>query len=96
MKWEKVGEIGVDAGIVMVGDPCYYATPDCNSHPAKTWKEFCDLLGEEYPTCKQLNYKLGHPGLGFVVQSGYGDGNYPVFIKKNNEGLIIGLMVKFN
>jgi len=98
-EWQEVGRIGVDAGCIMISDPCYSATPDCNSHPAKTWQEFCELLdkGEFYKNgFQQLNYKGGHSGLGVVVESGYGDGCYPVFVKKNKEGRVIEAKVVFD
>jgi hypothetical protein len=99
MKWEKVGEIGVDAGLCWIGDPCYilHKKPtEVPSNLGKDWSEFCRLLGEDYPTAKQFNYDLGHPGLGVAVSTGYGDGTYPVYIKKNEEGRIVGVMVKFD
>lgn len=97
-KWEKVGVIGVDAGLCWVGDPCYCVTPDSDNHPAKTWLEFCDMLNDKFykDGHKQFDYSLGHPGLGVVVSTGYGDGTYPVFIKKNEEGRVVGVMVKFD
>lgn len=92
MSWQKVGTIGVDAGLCWVGDPCYCVTPDCNSHPAKTWEEFCDILSKSDFDGK--NYHQFNSGV--VVPSGYGDGEYPVYIKKNQEGRVVGVMVKFN
>jgi len=94
--WEKVGVIGVDAGLCWVGDPCYCVTPDATDHPAPTWKQFCDMLGDDYPTAKQFNYEMGHEGLGVCVSTGYGDGLYPVYVKKNAEGRIVRVMVKFD
>lgn len=99
-KWERVGVVGVDAGLVLVGDPCYFSTPDATEHLAETWDKFCDLIFKDSKFNKdghkQLNYKSGHPGVGVVVSSGYGDGTYPVFIKKNAEGRVVRLMVKFD
>lgn len=34
--------------------------------------------GDENSYDGQLNYQLGHPGVGVVTSSGYGDGIYPV------------------
>lgn len=86
--WQEVGMIGVDAGLCWVGDPCYCVTPDANSHPAQTWSEFCDQLepfGEAYNDVHQWNYKAGHAGLGVSVSTGWGDGTYPVFIRRDKE-----------
>lgn len=80
---KKIGEIGVDAGMIWIGDPCYCVTPDCNSHPAQTWKEFCSKI-KNYQH-QQWNYQTGKPGLGVTVQSGYGDGCYPVYAEMDGH-----------
>ncbi len=97
-KWEQVGVIGVDAGLCWIGDPCYCVTPDCTEHPAKTWGDFCDILAaedERHPTTKQWNYKRGHAGLGVSVQTGYGDGTYPVSVRRAPDGRIAEVKVVF-
>lgn len=97
-KWEKIGVVGVDAGLVWIGDPCYCVTPDANEHPAKTWKEFCDKIlkhGIHEKGFQQFNYKLGHPGLGVCVTSGIGDGVYEVFARRNSEGSIMEVRINF-
>lgn len=97
--WQRVGEFGVDAGLCIIGDPCYFAVPDASSHPAKTWEEFCDMLfGSDFDknNVKQLDYRPGSPGLGVVVSTGYGDGCYPVYVKKNQEGRVMRVLIKFD
>jgi hypothetical protein len=102
--WEEIGFIGVDAGICWIGDPCYiHLDPEYKEEPpkewGKTWDNFCNTLAEkeggDYPTAVQFNYDKGHPGLGVCVSTGYGDGYYPVFIKRNKEGRISEVKVKF-
>lgn len=39
----------------------------------------CKLTSDEEKQGGQLNYKLGHEGLGVVFRSGFGDGMYEVF-----------------
>ena len=94
---KRIGEIGVDAGLCWIGDPCYVlhkVQPPRGI--GKDWDEFCELLDNgQYPTCKQINYDLGHPGLGVVVTTGYGDGVYPVYAQFNDEGLVAKLWVEF-
>ena len=92
-KWIKVGVIGVDAGLCWIGDPCYCVTPDAHHHPAKSWKEFCRKLGDG--ETKQWNYIKGHPGLGVSVHTGYGDGEYDVYVKKQADGRIKEAKVVF-
>jgi hypothetical protein len=90
MSWEKVGEIGVDAGLCWVGDPCYCVTPDCTSHPAKTWGEFCKKI-----KARDCDRGFKQWDSGVSVSSGYGDGEYPVYIKRNDDGLIAEVKVVF-
>jgi hypothetical protein len=95
--WERVGVVGVDAGMVWIGDPCYCVTPDASCHPAKTWMEFCDLLHEggfDSRGHQQFNVSTGIAGLGVAVSSGYGDGVYPVYIRRNEEGRVAGVRVR--
>jgi hypothetical protein len=49
LSWEYAGRIGVDTGMVIVGDPRYFATPDADEHPAKDWKAFLRLLRRSRP-----------------------------------------------
>jgi hypothetical protein len=93
-----IGEIGVDAGLCWIGDPCYILHKE---QPPKaigdSWEEFCDILNadDQYPTCKQFTFDLGHAGLGMVVSTGYGDGTYPVYAEFNEEGRIAKVWVEF-
>ena len=55
---KQIGEIGVDAGLCWIGDPCYILHADPAPRAiGKDWEEFCDLLHEDgrYPTCKQFD-----------------------------------------
>lgn len=84
-EWEKVGVAGVDAGLIWIGDPCYVLGADLSEHPYMgDWIKFCDAL-EAAPNrdVVQHNYAIGHAGIGVSVSSGYGDGCYPVFIKRD-------------
>lgn len=78
-----IGHVGVDAGMIMIGDPCYGEHE--KNHPAnRDWLEFCrwyeKVSGDgQYPRFAEIPYDLGHPGLGVVCDSGFGDGTYPVY-----------------
>ena len=88
---EKIGSLFVDAGIVMVGDPCY-TLPDDASHReevAKDWSKFCDAIGNE-----NVSAPFGK-GTALVVSSGYGDGEYPVYVQRDHFGRISRLVVEF-
>ena len=90
---EQVGTIGVDAGLCWIGDPCYCVTPDGTEHPAETWPKFCEQMDNE--SAKQFDFKAGHTGVGVCVTTGYGDGVYPVLIKRNKEGCVKEVRVVF-
>lgn len=96
-KLERVGEIGVDAGLCWIGDPCYIIhneTP--NHHLGRSWQEFCDELHKhEKNGATQFHYNKGHAGLGVCVSTGYGDGCYPVYVERNEEGRVKRLVVEF-
>lgn len=93
MTREQVGVMGVDAGLCWVGDPCYCVTPDADSHPAKTWKEFCDKIGTA--DTMQFDFANGVKGLGVCVSTGYGDGCYPVYVRRAADGRIDSVEVVF-
>jgi hypothetical protein len=92
---EKVGEIAVDAGIVMVGDPCYHlhaAKPLPNGFK-NTWHSFVDSLRDiviHGNAAHQIDHHMA------VVVGGFGgDGVYPVYIRRRN-GLVTELVVVFD
>jgi hypothetical protein len=95
---KQIGEIGVDAGLCWIGDPCYilHAEPKPKAI-GNDWSEFCDILhkDDQYPTAKQFAYDLGHAGLGMCISTGYGDGTYPVYAEFNEEGRIAKVSVEF-
>jgi hypothetical protein len=89
--WQTIGRVGVDAGMLLICDPCYIVGKG-KSSPAdsmlpqaplaeefeKSWGDFCDRLEA---TSTQLNYNMGQAGLGVVFDSGFGDGEYDVEAK---------------
>jgi hypothetical protein len=92
---KQIGEIGVDAGLCWIGDPCYILHKEQPPQAiGKNWDEFCDTLDSNCEF-RQYDYDLGHPGLGVVVSTGYGDGTYPVFAEFNDEGRIAKVWVEF-
>jgi len=89
MKWEKVGTMCVDAGLCWIGDPCYVVSKDA-SHAWETWDAFCDELFA-HPDYKSDACQMV-PGV--VVSTGYGDGEYDVFVKRR-DGRIAEAKVVF-
>jgi hypothetical protein len=43
----------------------------------------------------QLNYKLGHPGVGVAFSTAYGDGIYPVYAVYSAAGILKSVTVEF-
>ena len=91
-KWEKIGTIGVDAGLCWIGDPCYIMhkcskAKEAYDRPPKAignnWSEFCDTIEDD---TQQYNFDLGHEGLGVLASTGFGDGSYDVFAQFSDEG----------
>ena len=84
-KLELSGEIGVDAG--MAG--FFERKPDFTR---EEWGEFCDLADNTnvyYSPDREYLCK------GFFSTSGYGDGGYPLYVHKNEEGVPNALLLKF-
>ena len=97
--WEKIGVIGVDAGMCWIGDPCYILHPDKTPEDiGKDWFGFCDKMAEgcgrhQCLDQRQFKYDGGHDGLGVCVRTGHGDG---VEVEARIEGKIIKeIRIKF-
>jgi hypothetical protein len=67
--WEVIGQIGVDAGCLLIADPCYVWQQEQSE---RYEQEVCDDWGDH----KTLKFPGGH-----AVASGLGDGVYPVEVR---------------
>lgn len=99
MKQVKVGTIFVDAGVCYLGDPCYVMAKGCSSRFEEDWNSFCKEVlfkGESPHSTGNFNFdwKPGK-GLAVIVPTGYGDGEYPVYVEVNNEGRVMSVTVRF-
>ncbi len=78
-----IGECGVDAGLLMVGDPCYFIGKEA------TINERCDSWDK---ACNELfcNPERDQPydvyGLGVAVATTHGDGCFPVYLETDPNG----------
>jgi len=88
-KWEEIGIAGVDSGQILIGDPCYYIR-DANEGLSR--EEYLNNLGSN-PI--QLKYKMGHDGKGVIVNNFGGDGAYPIYVKRDENGRVTAAMIKF-
>lgn len=86
-----LGYVDVDSGSIFIGDPCYLVKEE-------DWKKFSkpyiDALnkGEVYAP---IPHKKGHPGMGIVSGTLYGDGTYPVYAEFAKNGGIKSLTINF-
>ena len=82
-------KIYVDAGCIWVGDPCYVMGDTATSR-VRDWDKFCDTIDNN----KQVQSPLGE-GVGLMINSGYGDGAYPVEVEYNHEGRPSKVIITF-
>ena len=91
MKRMLIGRVGVDAGMLMVGDPCYFIGEDTAANEKfPTWSEFCDWYQEHQTGPNDiacLPFKMGHEGLGIAISTG-GDGSFPVYKETRADGSV--------
>ena len=99
MKRRKIGIAGVDAGVLMIIDPCY--VKDLHDlHSADTWEKFCEEviqplwqppnLGGQIPMARRM--PMG--GGGVIVSTG-GDGGFPVYASYDEYGMITKVEIIF-
>ncbi len=85
MKRKRLGFVGVDSGMVMVGDPCYFVGMDAEINSrCSSWVEGCERVfcvpGQERDEGMDVF------GLGVAVATTHGDGVYPVFLEVGDDG----------
>ena len=85
-EWKLIGHCGVDAGLIMIGDPCYVTGDNPANALIKDWDKFCDAYSNpanniESQTAFSIPFARGHDGAGVVMSSGIGDGYYPVYAR---------------
>ena len=89
---EYIGKVGVDSGTMMLGDPCYISD-DKRLHSNKGWSKFCEeIFTKQFDSMRHT--QIGK-GTAVVTETGGGDGEYPVYITRNNEGRVMSLTVVF-
>jgi hypothetical protein len=84
--WEKIADIGVDAGMVWVGDPAYSMTPDTPYVIASDWDGFVKNVFErpfEGQGFARFEKADDWGDVGVAVMSGMGDGVYPLYVRRD-------------
>lgn len=98
--WEHISSIGVDSGQVGIFDKESYRNDSLIK--GTTGHKFATLDGPAgdrwYSACCDITLSRMHAGIlegGVVSESGYGDGSYNCYIKKNKDGEIIAVKLVF-
>jgi hypothetical protein len=91
MTYKKEGYISVDSGQIMIIDPCYIKK-DFESE--STDKAGLNYAGACAVTLSEnLCGEFG--GLAFASSTYSGDGEYPVYVKRDRYGKILSVKIKF-
>ena len=98
---ELVGHVSVDSGQVMIVDPCYVLDGEYGYIPKQVPSDLkrcqyghaCDATDSD-----QSHGEFFASGYGTTIasSSGYGDGNYPVYAVKNEDGRVVELTIYFD
>jgi len=76
--WDLIGKVWVDSGQIAIADPCFLLSN----------KEYLDTFVNKPQEVQPHKFKRG------VVASGWGgDGDFPVYVKKNKAGLILEMKI---
>jgi len=91
MTYKKEGCIPVDSGQIMIIDPCYIKK---NFESESTDKAGLNYAGAcEVTLSEKLCGEFG--GLAFASSTHSGDGEYPVYVKRDRDGRILAVKIKF-
>jgi hypothetical protein len=85
------GKIPVDSGQIMLVDPCYIRKDfesEYNDKPALNYAGACKATLSK-DSCGVF------AKIAFATSSGYGDGLYPVYVKRTPDGRIAEVKIKF-
>jgi len=91
------GQIGIDSGQAMVGDPCYINDWDTNKNDewnVEGKEGQYSYHGASATTIAKEYGELGH-AKAVVFSTGYGDGVYPVYVYMNKENKVSAVIVDF-
>ena len=98
---ELVGHVSVDSGQVMIVDPCYVLDGahdeapeyDPKDHKQCTYGHPCAVTLSDK---RHGEFMAKGFATGVASSSGYGDGNYPVYAIKNDEGRVVEMTIYFD
>tara|TARA_B100000470_G_scaffold192657_1_gene160307 strand:+ start:50 stop:415 length:366 start_codon:yes stop_codon:yes gene_type:complete len=88
-EWELVGTCGVDSGQIIVVDPCYVISDESDLDKFKESGDYNDVDATYDELLKERdkgNSLTDAFKFGIVTNTGFGDGEYKVYIKKESQG----------
>lgn len=96
-KWEEVGEVAIDTGTLYLGEPRYFIDRKPKDFGDGTWEDFMErqISREEETHAAEFLLNNGNAGLGVTVRTGWGDGIYPVEVRRHPDGRIAEVRVVF-
>lgn len=93
-----IGNIAIDSGQAMVGDPCYLDNWDTNKNDEWNLEGKIGQYSYHGASATTLTEdSAGELGMGSAVvfSTGYGDGFYPVYAEYNEDGRIAKVVIDF-
>jgi hypothetical protein len=87
-KWVDAGTINVDAGLVVIADPCRFTGTESLTG---SWPGFVERAG-----IRGAKHMANIDGLAVVAATYHGDGLYPVRVRHNDDGWIVGIRIDFD
>lgn len=93
-----IGSFSVDAGMAIIGDPCYLS--DWNDNSGDVWHPELNKGEYNYQGSAEITLKPPFGGtlgnkMAVAFATGYGDGEYSVYAKYNNDNVITQILVNF-
>lgn len=94
LEWIEAGMACVDSGQAGVFDASHYRDDQVVGNTSISTYIHIDEPGDRWYAmcCEHNNETLPY---GYVSHSGWGDGCYPVFVKKTTEGQVVAVMIIF-
>jgi hypothetical protein len=84
---QLIGTCGVDSGMLMVGDPCYFIGDQTTIHArCKDWKTACKEVFCKGDVALNRDAPMDVYGLGVAIATTHGDGCYPVYLETTKSG----------
>lgn len=87
----KIGDVGVDAGMLYIGDPCYIKEPIGTDD---TWTKWLRALYHSSQDGSNAAFWQIDDITAVVTSTGWGDGIYPVYAEIR-DGRVMSVTVKF-